>query len=89
MRPVLAATIVALLVVLVWLCRAPPKDGFVSARAREVHGAASAAFRERGPDISFTDYRDRVPGADAVQYEDMRNLFRAGRLTPEAVQRVM
>lgn len=65
------------------------REGFASQRAREVHDRAKEVFDEGGGDAPYSKYRSRVPGADPVQYSDVRTLYRGGGMTPEAVEGVL
>ncbi len=64
-------------------------EGFASRRALEVHDRARAAFEEGGGEARYSSFKNKVPGADPVLYADVRGLYRAGRLTPEAVEKVL
>ena len=64
------------------------RENFASRRAREIHAAAQEVFAGGG-DAPYSTYKERVPGADPVQYTDVRALFLAGRLSPQAVEAVM
>lgn len=83
------ALLVALVMVIIWLASSlfGGREGFVSKQAREVHASASEVFSKGA--ATYTDYKKRVPGADPVQFSDMRRLHAAGDLTPAAVQRVL
>jgi hypothetical protein len=65
------------------------REGFASRRALEVHEKASEVFREKGGDARYSDYKRKVPGAEPVQFHDVRRLFLAGELTPGAVEEVL
>ena len=58
------------------------------ATAPEVYQAARALF-ERNGSATYSDYRVAVPGADPVQFADVRGLWKNGQLTQEAVARVL
>ena len=64
------------------------KSTFVSKEAREVTTEAREVF-SKGGHASYSAYRARVPQADPVQYSDVRQLWYAGQLTAENVQRVL
>lgn len=82
----LLAVAVVVLVALAWRRRAG-REGFrVSRHARAVAGAADL-FARAG--TSFREFRARVPAGSAVDFSDARALARAGRLTPEEMQRRM
>lgn len=65
------------------------REGFASARAREVHARARQVFAVGGAGAPYSDYKKRVPGADPVQYSDVRRLFMEGSLTPYTVESVL
>jgi len=44
---------------------------------------------EGGGDATYTRYKKTVPGADPVQYADVRRLFRAGEMSPATVEGVL
>lgn len=81
---VLAVTVVA---VAATHLRNRSREGFAAAPAEEVHAAAMALFTAQ-PDAKYSDYKTHVPGADPVQFADVRALWRAGRLTLPAVRLV-
>jgi hypothetical protein len=62
------------------------REKFVSKHARRVHAGAQKVFAEGGGDAPYSRYKAAVPGADPVQYTDVRALHLGSRLTPEAVQ---
>jgi hypothetical protein len=64
-------------------------DHFVSPKARAVHATARDLFDRTNGGATFTDFKARVRDADAVQYTDIRGLWLAERLSPEAVQRAL
>jgi hypothetical protein len=64
------------------------KDKF-SAQAKDVHTQSLELFRRAGPDVTYSEYKTNVPGADPVLYTDIRQLWRGGQLTLAAVQRAM
>jgi hypothetical protein len=65
------------------------REKFVSKQAKEVHDRAREVFQESGGDARYSDYKKKVPGADPVQYKDVRGLYKAGAMTPESVQSVI
>lgn len=67
----------------------PSRERFVSKHARRVHASAQEVFAEGGGDAPYSQYKEGVPGADPVQYTDVRALHLGSRLTPEAVQAVL
>lgn len=89
--PLLIAAVILVLVGWWWCLaaggRGRGREGFVSERARAVHAASAAVFA--GGDATYSEYKKRVPGADPVQYSDVRGLARAGALTPRAVEGVL
>ena len=78
---------IAVIVVIAALYWAPRRDTFVSEAAYRLNAQAKDAMAKGGYD-SYTKYREHVDGADPVQYEDVRELYAAGRLTPETAQAV-
>lgn len=85
-----AAVIVVLVLILICAVRGGGfgRERFASERAREVTRKAQELFTRNG-DVSYSNYKAAVPGADPVQFSDVRGLWKGGRLTPEAVDRVL
>jgi 3-mercaptopyruvate sulfurtransferase SseA len=65
------------------------RERFVSEQALEVHARAREVFEAKGLSATYSEYKGRVPGADPVQYGDVRRLFSEGRLSPQAVEAVL
>jgi hypothetical protein len=65
------------------------RDGFVSRRAQEVYQASQELFSRTGGNASFSEFKTAAPGAEAVLYTDARSLWKQGKLTPEAVEKVL
>lgn len=65
------------------------RERFASRRALEIHSRAQEVFTEGGGDATYSDYKKKVPGADPVQYSDVRRLYREGRMTPSAVETIL
>ena len=70
-------------------CLGGSRERFASKRAQEIHDRAREVFAEGGDDAPYSDYKKKVPGADPVQYTDVRRLFLEGRLSPRSVLGVM
>ncbi len=70
-------------------CLRTSREGFVSEKAREVHDRAREVFEEGGGDANYSRYKNRIPGADPVQYADVRRLFREGKMSPYSVEAVL
>lgn len=85
----LLALAAALVICIVLLLRGEgaQRDGFASERARAVAAGAREVFE--GGDASYAGFARRVPEADPVLHSDARRLWRAGALTPEAVDAVL
>lgn len=85
--------VISLLVVYLVVCflggHRDKRENFVSKKAREVHDRAREVFEEGGGDANYSKYKNRVPGADPVQYADVRRLFREGKLSPHNVEDVL
>jgi hypothetical protein len=89
-RGAVLAIAVLVLIYLVAKCyRARRREKFASQRAKEVHAKAQEVFAKGGGDARYSDYKQTVPDADPVQYNDVRKLYREGNLTPETVENVM
>jgi len=70
-------------------CLEKSRERFASKRAQEVYSRAREVFEEGGGDARYSDYKKRVPGADPVQYSDVRRLFKEGTMSPHTVESVM
>ena len=85
--------IVSCLVILAVLALAWPRrrEHFVSKRAQEIYAAAAPVLAETRGGASYSAFKRRVPGGEinAVTYTDMREAYRAGRLSPAAVQSML
>jgi hypothetical protein len=79
--------IVAIYLLSRWL--SGTRDGFVSKRAQEVYQASQELFSRTGGNASFSEFKTVAPGAEAVLYTDARGLYKQGRLSPEAVEKVL
>jgi hypothetical protein len=62
------------------------KDKFVSERAKQVYSEAKPLFDRNQGRPSYSEYKMTVSGADAVQYQDLKNLWSKGTFTPENVE---
>lgn len=63
-------------------------EGFAADPAPEVHRAVQELFQSNKA-ATYSDYKAAVPGADPVQYADMRRLWLANRLTVDAVRQAL
>jgi len=70
-------------------CLGGSQERFASKRAQEIHDRAREVFAEGGDDAPYSDYKKKVPGADPVQYSDVRRLFKEGEMSPHTVESVM
>lgn len=70
-------------------CLGGSRERFASKRAQEIHDRAREVFSEGGDDAPYSDYKKKVPGADPVQYSDVRRLFKEGKMTPHTVESVL
>lgn len=76
-----------LVVALIGYARRRKREGFASPHAQEVFQASKELFGQTAGAATFSDYKTAVPGpVDAVQYSDVRGLWRRGALTAETVQ---
>ena len=57
-----------------------------SPRARRVAAEARLVFDENRGRPAYQEYKKRVAEADPVQFDEVRELFRAGALTPKQVE---
>ena len=64
------------------------RERFTSQRAHDVYARARKLFDEN-PGAPFTAYNASIPGANAVQYSDVRNLYLNGAMTPQSVERAL
>ena len=70
-------------------CVGGGRESFASKRAHEIHDRAREVFKEGGDNAPYSDYKKKVPGADPVQYSDVRQLFKEGKMSPYSVESVM
>lgn len=84
---IIAALVIFYLVV--FLSGKTHREKYVSRRAREVYDSAKVVFEEGGGDVRYSEYKNKVPGADPVQYSDIRRLFKGGGLSPSNVEKVI
>lgn len=91
MDTIRVAILVIAVIVLVYLVSrlARRRETFASKQAHEVHDKAQEVFQKGGGDARYSEYKQTVPGADPVQYNDVRKLYRGGNLTPDTVQQVI
>jgi hypothetical protein len=81
------AIVVVLAAIFITAAPRRQREGFVSARAREVYQVSRAAFE--GGTATYSEYKDILDGADPVLHADTHRLWKAGRLTPEAVEQIL
>lgn len=79
--------VVVVLVAIAAAGRGRRREGFVSARAREVYQVSRATFE--GGASTYSEYKDILDDADPVLHADTHRLWKAGRLTPEAVEQIL
>jgi hypothetical protein len=82
---VIAVVVLVVVYLLARSCR-QRKEGFVSERAKQVFDTAGPLMEATKGKPSYSEYKMRVPGADPVQYDDLRSLWGKGKFTPENVQ---
>lgn len=88
-KPLLAVALVVLVVVIIAVARAPRRrERFTTREAQQLYSKCKQAFDLHGTD-SYTEYRKHVPGADPVQYIDMRDLYIRRRLSPQTIKERM
>ena len=88
-RALVAAVLVVGVLLALAACRRRggcPRDTFVSEQAKEVYAETKPLFDRTQGRATYSEYRMRVPGADPVQYTDMRNMWKSGSFTPQGVQ---
>ena len=85
----LAVLVVVCIVVAVYFAATRREPFEVSPAARALHGRTRALFARRGGAATFTEFREKYPQGDAVQFSDLRALYLGGSLTPRNVQTVM
>jgi hypothetical protein len=82
----LAAVLVVVAIVVIGYVKRR-REGFASQRAQEVFQASNELFGRTTGGATFSDYKTAVPGpVDAVQYSDIKGLWKRGSLTPDTVQ---
>lgn len=84
----LAVTLLLLYAVVRWY--RDRRDHFASQRAQEVYEKSRELFDRTGGRASYSEFKTVVPApVDAVQYSDIRHIWRGGRMSAEAVERVL
>ena len=84
-----ALGIVVMLAILIIGGAVTQKENFVSAKAHEVFSQAKPLLEAKAGKPSFSEYKMNVPGADAVQYDDVKKLWKKGEFTPEKIDGVL
>ncbi len=87
-RALLTAVLVVLVVMMICRFNLGCSERFASKRARQITDTASELFTRTGSD-SYSAYKKAVPGADPVQFSDVRGLWLNGKLTPQNVDGVL
>jgi len=64
------------------------REKFTGDPSLKVFQAARDLF-ESNPHATYSDYKAQIPGADPVQYNDVRNLWLSRRLTPATVRQAL
>lgn len=81
------AALVALIIIVAYVVRRKcMKDKFVSERAQQVFNGAKPLFEQTEGKPAYSAYKTHVPGADPVQYADLKKLWKDGKFTPENVE---
>ncbi len=69
------------------------KSNFVSERAKNIASESAKVFDAYGDDTTFSKFKHKLSGAgeytDAVEYNDIRKLWKDGSLTPDNVDSVL
>jgi hypothetical protein len=67
------------------------KSNFVSERAKNISKVADEVFNEHGDKTTYSQFKRKLNGdtIDAVEYNDVRKLWRGGDLSPDAVDSVL
>jgi len=69
------------------------KSNFVSERAKNIAVESSKVFDTYGDDTTFSKFKHKLIGigefTDAVEYNDIRKLWKEGNLTPDHVDSVL
>jgi hypothetical protein len=90
--------IIAIGVILAYsLARAPGllgrRENFTPQQVQAVHTTAQELFGAKGGGLTYSEYKtgaaERGQKVDPVLYTDVRDLWKAGRLTPGEVGKVM
>lgn len=84
----IGALLVCVIVIIAFVARKyrDNRDKFVSERAQKVFDSAKPLFEATQGRPSYSEYKTKVPGADPVQYSDLKSLWTKGSFTPETVQ---
>ena len=88
----LLAVVICALVAIIWFVfrrRGGKRERFASARAHEVASRAQELF-SANDNLTYSEFKAALPGAEPVLYTDVRNLWRKSRdLSPDAVQSIL
>jgi len=80
--------VVAIIVLVAYRNTYQSRQGFAADPAPEVYRTARELFGGEKP-VTYSDYKAAVPGADPVQFADIRKLWLSGRLTVDSVRGVL
>lgn len=88
----IVAVIVLLAVVLIFYMikhLGGAKENFATQRAHEVYTSSRDLLNQTQGNATYSEFKTAVDGADAVLHSDARRLWKAGRLTPDEIQKVI
>ncbi len=81
----LAAGALVLIAIAVRARQKKRREGFASPRAISVFNSAKPIFDKAKGSPQYSEYRVAVPGADPVQFDDLKTLWKTSSFTPENI----
>lgn len=81
-------TALAIAIILIVGSNGAPREGFASDPAPSVYNAARELFASNSA-ATYSEYKAIIPGADPVQFADIRKLWLSGQLSLDNVRRVL
>lgn len=65
------------------------REGFISPQAYEVCAQSRDMFTKSNGNATYSEYKSVMAGADPVQYTEIKELWKKGKLVPSEVQKVL
>jgi hypothetical protein len=65
------------------------REGFISPQAYEVCAQSRDMFTKSNGGTTYSEYKSALHGADPVQFDEIKKLWKKGELTPANVQKAL